>query len=820
MRRMEKFKNILLKSLPIFVAILLFGAISLIGFKPQLEGKVLPQHDTQQFNGMSRDIRECREQFGEDPQWTGAMFSGMPAYQINIKYPTQIVKRSVDWVQSLFAEPASMIFFAMLAAFAMALMMGMSAWVGLIVGLAYGLSTYFFLIIGAGHITKMWALVYAPAMLGAIHYTLRRNMWVGGALTAFFAALELGANHLQITYYFFFAALALFISELVFAVKDKLYKDFAKRTAVLVGAAVLAIGANFSPLYYTLQHTEDTIRGGSAVAAEGENKGLDINYAIEGWSYGVGESWNMLIPNFMGGDSSNAFSKDGEVAKSLKDLGADKKQAEEIAQQLPAYWGKQRFTAGPTYIGAIIIFLALLGLLLAENRDRWWIVAASILALLIAWGENAMWFTEFCFNNVPLYNKFRVTAMALTVVELAAPLLAGMALWQIYKRWDEKRVLTRAVAISAGVVGGLCLLFAIGGSYMFDFGREESISMMSDAFGSEEVGYKVSEAMVAERASILADDAWRSLGFIVAAAALIFAVVRLNLDKKWRWSALAALALLIVVDILPVNLRYQPYDRFVEDNSRNTEITPTPADKQILADKEPGYRVFNGSVSTFNDATTSMFHRSIGGYHGAKMGRYRDVIDRYFSQDSDAIYAILNMLNTKYIIFSARECAENPDRNGAAWFVQGVEMMTTPKEALEALGVVDLKSTAVVEKGAPQPKCEGVGEIELVEYRPNRLVYKYNLTGGSAVAVFSEIYYDKGWQAYIDGKEAESFRADYILRAMELPEGEHTVEWRFRAPNWNLASTITLICSILIIFALAIPLIIKCYGCCKKKNIA
>ena len=813
---MEKLKEILIKSLPCAVAILLFGAVALIGFKPQLDDKVLPQNDIKQFNGMSRDIRECREQFGEDPQWTGAMFSGMPAYQINIKYPSQIIKNSTDVVQSIFEGPATMIFFAMLSAFVMAIMMGMSAWIGIIVGLAYGLSTYFFLIIGAGHITKMWALVYAPAMLGAIHHTLRRNMWVGGALTALFAALEVGANHLQITYYFFFAAVALFVSELIFAIKDKRYKEFGKRTAVLVGAAILAIGANFSPLYYTMQHTEDTTRGGSEVAAGGNKDGLDINYALNGWSYGIGESWNMLIPNFMGGDSGNTFSKDGEVVKSLEDLGADKKQAEDIAKQLPTYWGTQRFTAGPTYIGAIIIFLALLGLLLAQNRDRWWILAASILAMLIAWGDNAMWFTEFCINNVPLYNKFRVTAMALSVVQWTAPLLAGIALWQLYKRWDEKKALLRAIVIAGGIVGGLCIIFAVGGSALFDFGKEESIAMMSQAFGDEEIGLAVGDAMAKERFSIMAGDAWRSLTFILLAMAVLIGTLYIN--KKWRLAMLSALGVLIVVDILPVNLRYVPYDMFVP--KRNIQVQPTTADRQIMADKELGYRVFNGSVSTFNDATTSMYHRSIGGYHGAKMGRYDDIISHYLQQDNNGTYAVLNMLNTKYIIFSDKEFVENPERNGAAWFVQSIEKKNSPKEALTALNEVDLKTTAIVEKDAPQLTIEGKGSISLVEYRPNYLRYTYNLVGGDAVAVFSEIYYDKGWQAYIDGKPAESFRADYILRAMELPEGEHTVEWRFKAPNWNLTSGITLICSILIIFALVIPVILKYYGRYKKKHIA
>ena len=793
------------KILPLLVAIILFSVVSIVGFAPQLEGKVLPQHDIQQFDGMSRDIRECRANFDEDPQWTGAMFSGMPAYQINVKYPTQIIKRSVDWVQSLFASPASMIFFAMLSAFVMTLLMGMSAWVGIIVGLAYGLSTYFFLIIGAGHITKMWALVYAPVMLGAIHYTLRQNMWLGGALTALFASLEVGANHPQITYYFVLVALALFISEVVYAIREKRYADFAKRTAVLVGAGILALGANFAPLYYTMQHTSDTVRGGSALAVEGERKGLDIDYATA-WSYGIGESWNMLIPDFMGGDSGASFSKDGVVAKTLKELGADKRTAEQIAQQLPAYWGEQPYTAGPTYLGAVVVFLALLGLILAPARDKWWVLGASLLALLMAWGYHAMWFTELCFNILPLYNKFRAVSTALVVMEWSVPLLAGVGLWQLGKRWDEKRLLVRAVAIAGGVTAGLCLIFAVAGAGLFDFGEESSVAMMGQAFGNAEVGAVVAEAMVEERASILASDAWRSFTFVVVVA--LGVLVALRADKKWRAGSLALLAVAIVADIMPVNLRYLPYDTFVA--KRNAEIRPSVADKQIMADKELGYRVFNLSVSPFNDASTSMFHRSIGGYHGAKMGRYQDLIDKYLNSGNEAV---LDMLNTKYIITRNEEVVERTTQCGAAWFVERVEIVESADEELNALGEVDLKTTAIAEAGAPRPQIEGTGEIELVEYRPNRLLYNYTLSGGDAVAVFSEIYYDKGWQAYVDGEPYDSFRADYLLRAMVLPEGIHTVEWRFRAPNWGIASSITLICSILIIFALVlIAILYSDYG--------
>ena len=821
---MKNLQNILRKVLPSVVAILVFGVVSIIGFAPQLEGKVLPQHDIRQFDGMSRDIRECRADFDEDPQWTGAMFSGMPAYQINIKYPAQIIKRTIDWVQSLFTAPSSMIFFAMLSAFVMALLMGMSAWIGIVVGLAYGLSTYFFLIIGAGHITKMWALVYAPAMLGAIHHTLRQNMWLGGALTALFAALEVGANHPQITYYFVLAAAALFVSELFFAIKEKQYKDFAKRTAVLVGAAILALGANFAPLYYTMQHTSDTTRGGSALAVEGERKGLDIDYATA-WSYGVNESWNMLIPDFMGGDSGATFSRDGEVAEALNKIGVDKR----VAQQLPTYWGEQPYTAGPTYIGAIVIFLALLGLILAAPRDRWWVLAATILAIFMSWGYHAMWFTELCFNYLPLYNKFRAVSTALVVAEWSLPLLAGVALWQLYQKWEEKKYLTRAIAIAAGITAGVCLIFAVAGSSIFDFGQEQDGEMMSEQFRymlqnmedgdayiargvHSELGYSTAEAMATERASILAADAWRSTIYILLAAGVLLGAI--YIDKRWRLGALALLAALIVADILPVNMRYLPHETFVA--KRNTEIRPTEADKQIMADKELGYRVFNLTVSPFNDATTSMFHRSIGGYHGAKMGRYQDLIDHYLSNGDESV---LDMLNTKYLI-TQNGVVERTTAYGAAWFVKDIDIVASADEELAALGKIDLRTTAVAEAGAPRPQIEGAGDIELVEYRPNYLRYNYSLAGGSAIAIFSEIYYDKGWQAYVDGEPYDSFRADYLLRAMVLPEGQHTVEWRFRAPNWNLAETITLICSILIIFALVTPAILKCYGNCKKKYIA
>lgn len=807
-------KNIISKITPTFVALVLFVAVTAACFAPQFEGKVLQQHDIEQFNGMSRDIREHRDLTGEDPQWTGAMFGGMPAYQINIRYPAQIIKSAGDWFFGLVGEPSSMLLCAMLAAFAMVVMMGYSPWIGIVAGLAYGLSTYFFLIIGAGHITKMWALVFAPAMMGAIYMTLRGRSLLGGGLAALFGALEIGANHPQITYYFLLAALALWISDGVFAIIKSQLKDFGRRTAILFVAALLAIGANFAPLYYTAQHTSDTTRGGSEVAVEaGADEGLDLKYATA-WSYGVAESWNMLIPNFMGGDSASAFSANGAVADSFKEIGLDRR----VATQLPTYWGDQPYTAGPTYLGAVVIFLALLGLLLASARDRWWILAATLLAILLAWGSNAMWFTEFCFNFLPLYNKFRTVSMALVVVEWSVPMLAAIALWQLCKRWEERKALTRAVAVAAGVTAGLCMLFAVAGDSLLDFGREQEGEMMSEQFRymlqheadgqaliarglHHELGYMVADAMAVERAEILAADAWRSCLFIVMAALIV--VAALYIDKRWRLGALALLAALVVADILPVNLRYLSHDDFVE--RRATTIAPTEADLRIMADKEPGYRVFNLAVSPFNDATTSMFHRSVGGYHGAKMGRYQDLIERYLNDGNEAV---LDMLNTKYIITREGDVVERTTALGAAWLVETVLPVRNATEELDALGIVDLATTAVVNEceTLPSQTFAGGGYIDLVEYHPNMLRYEYE-SSDESFAIFSEIFYDKGWEVYIDGERAEYMRADFLLRGMALPAGEHTIEWRFRAPNWTVVEAVTLCCSIAILGGLLLILI-------------
>ena len=758
---MSQLKSIFSRYMPLLVAVVIFFAVSAVCFAPQFEGRKLVMHDIQQFDGMSSDIRAHRAETGEDPQWTGAMFSGMPAYLINIRYPAQFIKTTADKVLSAMGEPLVLILFAMLSMWLMVVLMGMSPWIGLVAGLAYGLSTYFFLIIGAGHITKMWAAVYAPAMMGAIYMALRGNMWLGGALAALFATLEIGANHPQITYYFLLAALALWVNDLVFAVKDKVLGAFGKRTAVLAAAAIIAVGANFSSLYYTMQHSKDTIRGGSEATAAiegGSAEGLDLGYATA-WSYGITESWTMLVPDFMGGESGfDGYSTDrnAPLNSALKEwdwfefMGVPKHYVIPYFTDI-TYWGDQPYTAGPTYLGAVAIFLAILGIALASKRNRWWIVAVSLFALLLSWGSNAMWFTKLCYNYLPMYNKFRTVSMALIVLQWSVPLLAGIALWQLFKS-ESREAVRKALLWSAGITGGILLLFTIGGGAIFDFGEEQTAMQISARFENilknggaddlvqqglhDQIGWSIAEAVAAEREQMMRADALRSLIFVLLAAAVVALLAWGKLKKSY---AVAVLSLLVISDMVPVAFRYLSYDDFV--SPRKAKIVATDADKAIMADKELGYRVFNLSVSPFNDATTSMFHRSIGGYHGAKLSRYQDIIDYYLPTELPH-EGILDMLNTKYIISSDGEVVLRESALGAAWFVDAVLGVRGAAEEIQSLGLVDLASTAVVdERDLPnQTAFSTEGEIALVEYAPNRLRYHYTATE-PVFAVFSEIFY-------------------------------------------------------------------------------
>ena len=809
------------KLLPALAAFALFFVVSAAYFAPQFRGEALPQHDVIQYEGMAKDISDMRAATGEDPQWTGGMFGGMPAYLINVAYPAQLVKRTVGQVVKIIDTPAGFLFFAMVSMWLMLLIVGINPWVGIVAALAYGLSTYFLLIIGAGHVTKMWALVYAPLMMGGAWMTLRGNVWCGAALTGLAASLEIGANHPQITYYFLVAMAAFWISEGILSFREGRLRDFSLRTAALVAAGILAVGSNFSPLWYTARHSKETIRGGSELAATAETSknGLTLDYATA-WSYGKAETLNLLVPDFMGRESGTTFPADGQTAAVLNDYGL-----RGAAQQLSAYWGTQPYTGGPTYLGAAAVFLAALGIALARGRNKWWIIAACVVMILLAWGRNLMGFTEFAFKYLPGYNKFRTVSMTLVVVQWAVPLLGALALMRLWKGEIPRERLLRALAWAAGITGGACLLLAVAGGSLFDFGRAESADYMTDTFrhifesnnmrsyidrGMDiEWAEATADAMAADRAAMMRADAWRSLVMILLAAGgvALFALRRIN-----RYVLTGLLAGVMLLDLVPVDLRFLSSENFV--SPRRNQVTASAADKAIMQDKDPGYRVLNLTVSPFNDATTSYYHRSVGGYHGAKMSRYQDVIDRYLSSNDEAV---LDMLNTRYLILPGAdgrpEAHLRATAQGAAWLVSDVVTASTPQQELAALATADLRRQAVVNPadyarmtGAREGALPAVdtlgGTIRLTEYRPNYLKYEY-ASAAPATAVFSEIFYDKGWTAWVDGVETPYFRADYLLRALELPAGDHTVEWRFRAPHWGAVEGVTGLCSAAILLLIA-----------------
>ena len=799
-------------------AIVLFFLIAALYFAPQFSGQTLMQHDVQQYEGMSKDILDNRAATGEDAQWTGRMFGGMPAFLINVKYPAQAVKGTIGKIVKVVDTPASFLFFSMTAMWIAMLLFGLSPWVGLVAALAYGFSTYFMLIIGAGHITKMWALVYAPLMMAGVYCTLRRNAWAGAALTALFTSLEIGANHPQITYYFVIAMAALWISEGIIAMRSKRGRDFARRTALLVAAGVAAVGSNFAPLWYTWQHTKETTRGGSELVAEGAHgdEGLDLQYATA-WSYGKTETLNTLVPDFMGGASSDTFAPDGPVADALRPYGM-----EQAAQYMPRYWGDQPYTAGPTYLGAAVIFLALTALFLLPARQRWWIVAATLLTLFMAWGSNMMWLTELLMRYLPGYNKFRTVSMALVVAQWTLPLLAALGIGIAIERSEQTDLkrLTRAVIRSAAICAALLLILIAGGRSLFDFGMQHDGASLSEQFRQmlleqggdeyvkqgvhESMGWSVASAMADERAAVMRADAWRSLAFIILDAGAMLLYARRKVIRSGT-ALCIVLTLIVAADLVTVDTRYLSWKSFVP--ARTARILPTEADKLIMQDKDPAYRVLNTSVSTFNDATTSYFHRSVGGYHGAKLSRYQDIIDRYLSKGDEGV---LDMLNVRYVIgpsATADDVATRPTANGAAWTVRSVVRAASPEEEITLTGQVDTKHEAVMsDEFLPENYNFTDGTVTLEEYRPNYLRYTTQ-SEGNAMAVFSEIYTREGWRAYIDGEEVRPLRADYILRALELPAGSHTVEWRYRAPHWNAVEAVTLIFSIAVLAAFIITVI-------------
>lgn len=785
---------ILKKSLPHIAAILFFLGLSYVYFAPQLQDMQLQQSDNQQFLGMSKELVDYRDKTGQEALWTDSMFGGMPSYLISTVYKTNYIRYVDDFLQLGHSRPASFIFIMLLGSYILMIALGMNPWLGVIGALALSLSSYYFIIIAVGHNSKMIALAYLVPLIGSIILAYRKKMWLGVGLAALFLGLELYAGHPQITYYGGILLFFFILSEAVRAIREKAIPHFAKVSAALGIALVLGIGANFSHLYLVWDYGKDSIRGKSELTHNIDNKtsGLDKDYALS-WSYGVAETLDMFIPNLMGGSSSIGLKADGETASKLTSLGAQS----EMATNIPSYWGPQPSTSGPVYIGAVVIFFFVLGLFFVEGLTRWWLVGATILSILLAWGSNFAGFSELFLKYVPMYNKFRTVSMILIIAEITIPIVALLGLKSYMDGHISKERALKGLKWAGGIAGGIALFFALFGSSLFSFISENDSQMMpQDAFNM------LSSSIAADRAALLTADAWRTFIFVALSAGVVWLFFSKKIKPVYF---MLAIGVLLLADMWPVNRRYLNEKNWVPAMQAQVPFTPSPADLQIMNDTG-NYRVMNLTVSPFNDASTSYFHKSVGGYHGAKMRRYQELIEMHLSQNNMATF---NMLNTKYFIVpnqqaQTAEVQQNPGALGNAWFVNAVQVVPNADAEIAALKGFDPRHLAIVDKRFEKElngftsNADTTAKIVLTSYEPNHLTYKSD-NKSAQLAVFSEIYYSKGWNAYLNGTPATYLRANYVLRAMVVPAGQNTIEFKFEPQMFVVGKLVDLFSSISIL---------------------
>ena len=807
-----------------FGVVVLFLALS-YGFVPKvLEGKIVNQSDISGYIGMSHEMTQWNKAHPGDPAyWSDSMFGGMPTTAIAA--PTK--GDGTQWIYKLLMlgkRPATYLFVTLLGAFLLFLALGVSWPVAIGGAIAVAFCSYNFQIIQVGHNTKMQAIAFMPWVLAALVYTYKnKRPLLGATLFGLALSMQIKANHQQITYYLAIMVLLYAVAEFIHTIKSNEWKRFFVASALLLVLGGAGIATNVNKLLPLAKYTPNTMRGGSELSKEGANsKGLDLDYATA-WSYGWEELPNMLIPNFNGGSSSGAVNPDkSETIKLLKKYG--QKNLRETAKALPLYWGPQPFTAGPMYMGAIAIFLFVLGLGLYKGREKWWLLAATIIAILMAVGSHFMAFTEFCFKYLPLYNKFRTVSMALVVLQVSLPVLGFLTLDRIVRGEYSKKELFKASWIALAVTGGFCFLCWLAPGMFGSFSGASDESMQDILV----------DALVKDRIALFKADAIRSLLLILASFALLFWAFSPKGQTEHakafagygrKWVAAVCICLFAALDLFAAGKRYLNADDFVTPKDFNKPFAERPVDKMILEDQDPQYRVLDITVNVFNSSVPSYRHKNVGGYSPAKLQRYQDLIDHYLTGEINGIYKalgeaetlddvasymadntpVLNALNTRYLIVDDKyPPVENYAALGPAWFVDSVVPAATPDEEIALIGQVDLRTQAVVDARSVPGVTSTVpgGTIEMTSYTPNEVRYRYS-TPQDRVAVFSEVFYPNGWTASVDGQPLNIFRADWTLRGALLPAGDHEVVMRFAPQSYKTGATVSLIASLLLLLMLA-----------------
>ena len=798
------------KYLPDVLVVIIFAVISFAYFFPaDLDGRILYRHDSSAGRGAGQETAEYHERTGKVSRWSNATFSGMPTYQTAPSYQSvSVLNQAVKAYHLWLPENVWYVFAYLLGFYILLRAFDFRQSLAALGSIVWAFSSYFFIIIAAGHIWKVMALAYLPPMIAGIVLAYRGKYLWGFIVTAIFAAFEVDANHVQMTYYYLFIILFMIIAYLVDAIRKKRMAQFVKATAVCAAGALIGILMNISNLYHTWQYAQESMRGKSELvkkdAANQTSSGLDRDYITQ-WSYGVDETWTLLVPNAKGGASVPLAANTEAMKKADPNF-------MQIYQQLGQYWGDQPGTSGPVYVGAFVLMLFVLGLFIVKGPIKWALLAATILSILLSWGHNFMPFTNFFLDYIPMYSKFRTVASILVIAEFTIPLLAMMALKKIV---DEPELLTKKakfVYISFGLTGGIALLFALMPTLFFsDFISSQEL----EAFKSIPAEYlsPLESNLRSIRESIFTADCWRSFWIIVIGTLLLFLYKFKKLKAEYM---VGAIAILCLIDMWQVNKRYLNDEMFVEKSVREQAQPMTQTDRQILQDKSLDYRVLNLASNTFNENETSYYHKSIGGYHAAKLRRYQELIDAYISPemqkmipaiakaggdmtkvDGDSLFPVLNMLNAKYFIVPLQAnqtvAIENPYVYGNAWFVDKVTYVKNANEELDTLGKLNLRHEAVADARFQSQLGESKNQdstsiVKLTAYEPNQLTYDVrSATGG--IVVFSEIFYPE-WTATVDGKPVEIGRVDYVLRALNVDKGHHKVVLTFDPKSVKQTETV------------------------------
>lgn len=806
--------NLFKKLLPDVVVIVLFALISFAYFYPAVnEGRILAQHDAVAGIGSGREMSEYLEKTGERTRWTNSIFGGMPTYQMSPSYDSTDTLGWIQQVYHLFLPAYVWYVFVMLLGFYILLRaFDFKVWMSALGAIIWAFSSYFFIIIAAGHIWKFVALAYIPPTIAGMVLAYRGKLLAGGIVTALFVALQIVANHPQMSYYFLFVMLFMAIAYGVMAWRERKMPQFIKASVVLVIAGLLGVCVNLSNLYHTYEYSKETMRGKSELVKENSanqtNSGLERSYITQ-WSYGIGETFSLLVPNVKGGASVPLAQNEKAMEKADPNYMG-------LYRQLGQYWGEQPGTSGPVYVGAFVMFLFILGLFIVKGPMKWALVGGTVFSILLSWGHNFMGLTDFFIDYVPMYSKFRAVSSILVIAEFTIPLLAIMALKEVVERpqlWNESR---KSFYITFALTGGLSLLFALAPGFFFpSYVSSAEMNALQNAIPADQLA-PILINLEEIRKSIFTSDAWRSFFVVLIGAVLLWGYCAGKLKAQLL---VGLLALLCLVDMWTVNKRYLYDEQFV---AKGTEmqpfLEPSETDKQILQDKSLDYRVLNLSVNTFNENNTAYWHKSIGGYHAAKLRRYQEMIDEHIqgeitalyktlpsvgadlSQVGDTLTPVLNMLNTRYFIIPLQQGKTipvfNPHALGNAWFVNEVQYVNNANEEIEALHQVNPAHVAVVDKKFQNEVKASVGAdslstIVLTSYEPNALKYEVNSPKDGTV-VFAEIYYP-GWRSFIDGKEVSHGRADYILRAMNVPAGKHVIEFTFDPKSLHVTETVAFI---------------------------